>query len=92
MRMAGFIKVQETVKFDRELHFQAPNGITEDELDDILNEADRNAQTIEDYADILERHGLEVNQDYDREYDSPTDSELECDDYEFGEVVGGEED
>lgn len=84
--MAKFVlNLTETVKYSREIEIEMSDELTEDDLEVILEDIERGyIYTFDDYANELTQRDIKVI-DYDDSYDSPTDVEIECDDYEIKE-------
>lgn len=77
------LTVREVLTYDSELTVILPEGVDEDNLDDILDEAER--QCITDFGDLayyLERRGFKVVNKCTGFPESPDDDELSIEDYE----------
>lgn len=79
------LKIQETLKYNREVPILIPDEMTEKEFNRILDNAQRGAESVDDIVYHLKHSGAGIKQTepYDTDLDSPDYEEVECDDYEF---------
>lgn len=74
--------VTETLKYEREVPFVLPEGMSEDEFESVLDKVQRNADSTDDFIYGLEAYGIKQQGDYDSSFDSPSYFDAECDEYE----------
>jgi hypothetical protein len=86
------LKIQETLKYQREVPVMIPDDMDEGELNSALDSAQRGAESVDDIVRGLRRYGIEQNEPYDTDLDSPDWSEAECDDYDFTYPAAEEDD
>jgi predicted nucleotidyltransferase len=79
------ISIQETLKFQREMVIEIPDDMPEDKLNNFLDKAQKKAQSAIDVSYILEDFSDEINviENPDESCDSPWDSEIEIDDFDY---------
>ncbi|TRY23656.1 hypothetical protein FOI68_20530 [Brevibacillus sp. LEMMJ03] len=78
------LKVTETLSYGREVKVEIPDEMTEAELNNVLDAAQRE-EFMSDFIYFLERKGLKLIGPVDEDMDSPDHAEIECDEYEFVE-------
>lgn len=80
------LKVDEILKYTREVVIEVPDDMTEEDLNNALDEAQRRADCVEDFVSRLTRNSeIVAKEPWDDSTDSPDSVEVECDDYEWGE-------
>lgn len=62
-----------------------PDDMDENALNAALDKAQRGSESVDDMIHNLRKVGIEQTEPYDDSLDSPWDSEVECDDYDFAE-------
>jgi len=80
--MKAIVVVTETLKYEREIPFVLPEGMSEEEFESALDKVQRNADSADDFIYGLKGYGIKQEGDYDRSYDSPSDFDAECDEYD----------
>jgi hypothetical protein len=83
------LNVLETLKYQREIEIAIPDDMTEGELNEILNRAQRGSD-LDEFLHRLEGNGISFGV-YDDDLSSPYGMEVECDDYTFIEESGDSE-
>jgi hypothetical protein len=73
------LNVLETLKYQREIEVKIPDDMSEDELNRILDRAQRGTN-LDEFLHRLESNDITFGV-YDDDLSSPYDSEVECDDY-----------
>lgn len=73
------LEIEETLRYDRSMIIEVPESISEDELDTILDRAER-AFGSQDVSNILSRAGIKVLNEPDSDPSSPKTVELEITD------------
>lgn len=83
--------VIETLKYEREIIVEVPEGISEIKLSGMLDAAERAGQLdgVDGFVGALKRRGIVVSGGYDTDLDSPSSVEAECFNYEI--LKGGSE-
>jgi hypothetical protein len=79
------LNIQETLKFQREMVIEIPDDMNEDKLNRFLDKAQMKAQAAIDISFILEDFSDEINviELPDESCDSPWDTEIEIDDFDY---------
>jgi hypothetical protein len=79
------LSIQETLKYKRDMTIEIPDDMSEDKLNKFLDVAQRKAQAAIDITYILEDLSNEINviDNPDESTDSPWDSEIEIDDFNY---------
>lgn len=83
------LMVTEELKYEREVIAEAPDGMTDDQLEKALDRAQSGADSVDEFVGLLSRFGIVVNDAWDDSMNSPDFGEVECDDYEW---ISGPED
>ncbi|ELK38792.1 hypothetical protein D478_27846 [Brevibacillus agri BAB-2500] len=84
------LNVTETLRYTREVKVEIPEQMTESELNNALDAAQR-GEYMSEFVYVLERKGLKLIEPVDEDMSSPDWSEIECDDYKFVENEDGKE-
>ncbi|WP_080833259.1 hypothetical protein [Cohnella massiliensis] len=77
------LKIQETLRYQREVPVMIPDDMNQEALNAVLDTAQCGAESVDDIIYRLRRHGIQQNEPYDSNLDSPDWSEAECDEYDF---------
>ncbi|MDP4087360.1 MAG: hypothetical protein Q8934_22610 [Bacillota bacterium] len=79
------LSIQETLKYQRDMIIEIPDDMSESTLNSFLDKAQRKAQAAIDVGYILEDFNDEINviEQPDESTDSPCDTEIEIDDFDF---------
>jgi hypothetical protein len=79
------LNIQETLRYQRQMIIEVPDSMTDDRLINFLDKAQRKAQAAIDIGFILEDFSSEINviEQPDESTDSPWDSEIEIDDFDY---------
>ncbi|MCY9339802.1 hypothetical protein MOF28_15710 [Bacillus haynesii] len=84
------IKFEETLKYDRSMVIEVPNDMTEDELDQILERIECEAQSVGDIPFLINKD-VKVVEAPDENSDSPSDTKIEIYDvYDLSDEVTAE--
>ena len=84
MKKQAVLTIEERLTYRREVTVILPEGMSEDELNKVLDIADRYSHFFGDYLHYLKNAGIEINE-YDDSFDSPDESEVECWNIQFKE-------
>lgn len=79
------LTIAETLKYEREVTVVIPDEMTEAELEDVLNYAERNGgyDGVDGIVYELKKRGITNPDGFDRDLDCPDWVEAECYDYEI---------
>jgi hypothetical protein len=79
------LSIEETLRFQRQMIIEIPDDMTEDKLNNILDKAQRKAQSSSDLPFIIEdlNDQISVFQAPDENIDSPWDTDIEIDDFDY---------
>jgi hypothetical protein len=78
------VEFREALRYDREFEIEVPDNIGEDELESIMNAAQRKASNYEDFGfayDVFGIYGIKVTERADESMDSPQRCEYEIFDF-----------
>lgn len=74
--------VRETLKYNREIIVEVPDDMTDAQIENALNEAEREWGGVDEFVHALRKHGIQNPDGFNSDLDSPDDVESECEDYE----------
>jgi hypothetical protein len=79
------VSIQEVLRYQRQVIIEIPDDMSEDKLNNILDKCQRKAQAASDVPFIIEDLNDDINvlEIPDESMDSPWDSEVEIDDFDY---------
>jgi hypothetical protein len=79
------ISIQEILRYERKAIIEIPNDMSEDELNNIFNIAQRRADSAEDITYIIDAldDDIRILEHPDGDLSSPWDSEIEIDEFDY---------
>jgi hypothetical protein len=74
--------VSEILKYNRKIIVEVPDNMTDAEIENALNEAEREFGGADEFVHALKKHGIQNHEGFNSDLDSPDEIESECEDYE----------
>ncbi|KKO51115.1 hypothetical protein [Paenibacillus sp. DMB20] len=83
------LMITETLKYDREVIVEVPAHMTERDIEEALNKAERNYgfDGVDGIVHALKRQGITCPDGFDQDLSSPNSVEAECYDYEVYDEI-----
>lgn len=75
--------ITETLEYNREIIVNLPDGMTKADLEEALEDGDREWGGADEFVHELKKHGITCDKGWDTDLDSPDSIESECMDYEI---------
>jgi hypothetical protein len=75
------LTIEEKLMYTRHMTIEVDPNMSEDQLNRILDHAQKNAEHPDDLSIVLERQGIKTIKDVDSDLSSPDDCEIEIFDY-----------
>ncbi|MGG3873207.1 hypothetical protein [Brevibacillus laterosporus] len=75
------LTIEETLRYTRDMVIEIPDDMGVKGLGNLLNRTENNADSAEDFQEILKQQGVNVLKGPDSFMDSPDRQEVECVDY-----------